>query len=342
MKIHPTGEVMIVNLPGTASLLKRTWTAYRELFPNLIALTALFGVGAFLNVVIQDGLTAMVSTSPEILQGLVKVINTVLNAAISGFYFSFIFAAMIYLIHSWKAGKKMHLEEALKAASEKYVSLFLVGFFLFLLMNGGLLGAVMPFLFSIWFYFALYVVLLDDERGLAAIAKSRYLTHGLFFRILGRYVAITAMLVVAFSLLWFLLLVPLVGWALFSIAVVALGLFAFPFFIVYEYYRYEDVAAVKRNVPFTLYAGEKWGIVAWIVLGACMTFSFWTYDVIGEQGRVRFTETVLVRVSDALLPITKQWNENVERSAGFMQKLRITNPATPRDDTREPTYPNSY
>lgn len=342
MKTHPTGEVVLLNLPGTASLLLRTWTAYRELFPNLIALTALFGVGAFLNVVIQDGLTAMVSSSPEFFQGLVKVVNTVLNAAITGFYFSFIFAAMIYLVHSWKAGKQMHLEDALKAASEKYVSLFVVGFFLFLIMNGGLLGVVMPFFFSIWFYFALYVVLLEDERGIAALARSRYLTHGIFFRVLGRYVAITTLLFLAFSLLWFLLLVPLVGWALFSIAIVALALFAFPFFIVYEYYRYEDVAALKRSLPFTLYAGEKWALIAWMALGACITVSLWTYDVIGEQGRTRFTETVIVRMSDALLPITKQWNENMEQSAGFLQKLRIVNPVIESGETREPTYPNSY
>ncbi len=342
MKTHPTGEVILVHLPGTASLFKRAWTAYRELFPNLIALTALFGIGAFLNVVIQDGLTLMVQSSPELLQGVVKVINTLLNVAITGFYFSFIFAAMIYLVHSWKAGKRMHLEAALKAASEKYVSLFFVGFLLFLVMNGGLLGAIMPLLFSIWFYYALYVVLLDDERGIAALAKSRYLTHGIFFRVVGRYVAITFLLFFAFSLLWFLLLVPIFGWALFSIALVALALFAFPFFIVYEYYRYLDVVAVKRSLPFTLFTGEKWSIIAWAVLGCIITFSLWTYDVIGAQGRTRFTEIVIVRMNDALLPITRQWNENMERSSGFLQKLRIITPQTENNPAKEPTYPNSY
>lgn len=342
MKTHPTGEVMLVHLPGTASLFKRTWTAYRELFPNLIALTALFGIGAFLNVVIQDGLTSMVKSSPELLQGLVKVINTLLNAAITGFYFSFIFAAMIYLVHSWKAGKRMHLEDALKAASEKYVSLFVVGFLLFLVMNGGLLGVVMPLLFSVWFYFALYVVLLDDERGVAALAKARYLTHGLFFKVLGRYIAITTLLFLAFFIAWLLLLVPIVGWALFSIVVVLLALFAFPFFIVYEYYRYLDVEAVKRNVPFTLFAGEKWSIIAWAVIGCMITFSLWTYDVIGEQGRLSFTETVITRMSDSLLPITRQWNENITRSSGFMQKLKLVVPSTPQSRSGIPSYPDSY
>ncbi|MBI4599811.1 hypothetical protein HY732_02720 [Candidatus Uhrbacteria bacterium] len=342
MKIHPTGEVMLLNLPGTASLLKRTWLAYRELFPNLIALTALFGIGAFLNVVIQDGLTSIAGSSPTVLQGLVKVINTLLNAAITGFYFSFIFAAMLYLVHSWKAGKRMRFEDALKAASEKYISLFFVGFLLFLLMNGGLLGVVMPFLFSVWFYFALYVVLFDDERGLAALAKSRYLTHGIFFRVLGRYIAITFLLFGVFSLIWFLLLVPIVGWALFSIAFVVFGLLAFPFFIVYEYYRYLDVAAVQRNLPFSYTAGDKWGIIAWVVLGAIMTFSFWTYDIIGQQGRDRFTEIVIVRINDALLPITKQWNDNIGQSSGFMQKLRIIAPPAKSDESRNPTYPVSY
>ncbi|MDP2630542.1 MAG: hypothetical protein Q8P56_03985 [Candidatus Uhrbacteria bacterium] len=342
MKTHPTGEIIISHLPGTASLFKRAWIAYRELFPNLIALTALLGIGAFLNIVIQDGLTSIAQSSPALLQSSVKVINILLNIAITGFYFCFIFAAMIYLVHGWKEGRKMRLDHALKAAAEKYVSLFFVGFVLFLVMNGGLLGVIMPLLFSVWFYFALYVVLLDDERGVAALAKSRYLTHGTFFRVVGRYAVIIALFFFVFSLLRLLLLLPAVGWALFGITFILLVLFGFPFFIVYEYYRYQDLAALKRNLPFTLFAGEKWSIIAWAVLGCIMTFSFWTYDVIGEQGRARFTQTVIVGLADAVLPISKQWNENMERSAGFLEKLRIVEPQTKNDRFGEPTYPNSF
>jgi len=342
MKTHPTGEVVMINLPGTGSLLARTWAAYRELFPNLIALTALFGIGAFLNVVIQDGLTSIVQESPVFMQGIVKVVNTLLNVAITGFYFSYIFAAMIYLVHSWKAGKKIQLNHALKLAGEKYVSLFVVGFFLYLVMNGGLLGVVMPFFFSVWFYFALYIVLLDNERGIAALAKSRYLINGLFFRVLGRYVAIILMVFIAFSLLWLLLLVPIIGWALFSITFVLLALFAFPFFIVYEYYRYLDVAAVQRSLPFTLFAGEKWGIIVWAILGLIIALSLWTYDVIGEQGRYRFTEKVIVPIADSILPLTNQWNKNMEQSAGILQQLRIITPQTQSETQQQIPYSNSY
>jgi hypothetical protein len=334
MKIRPTGELMLVHLPGTCSLLVRTWRAYRELLPNLLALTALFGVGGFLNIVIQDGLTAMVAGSSVYAQGTVKVINTLLNIAISGFYFSFLFAAMVYLVHYWKAGKRIQLDDALRMASEKYVSLFVVGFILFLVMNGGLLGVVMPLFFTIWFYFALYAVLLDGDRGVVALAKSRYLTHGLFFRVFGRYSAILLLLFAAFSLLTLLLVIPVVGWALFVIAVILLAFFAFPFFIVYEYYRYEDVAAVQRNVPFHLYAGERWGIITWAILGLIISISLSSYDVIGQQGRARFTETVIVRMADVILPATNEWTQNIERSSGIMEKLRLI---TPRNDTSTPS-----
>ena len=100
--------------------------------------------------------------------------------------------------------------------------------------------------------------------------------------------------------------------------------------------------AVKRSLPFTLFTGEKWSIIAWAVLGCIITFSLWTYDVIGAQGRTRFTEIVIVRMNDALLPITRQWNENMERSSGFLQKLRIITPQTENNPAKEPTYPNSY
>lgn len=330
MKHPPSGEVMLVNLPGTGSLLARTWALYKELYQPLIVLTALFGIGAFLNISIQDSLTAIAQNSSGISQAAVKVVNTAVNIAISGLYFSFIFAAMVYLVHEKNRGRTLTLQEAFELARKKYIELFIVGLFMFLIMNGGLLVVIMPFFFSVWFYFAVFVVLLENERGLNALAKSRYLVHGMFFRVLGRYTVITLLLFLAFSALWFLLLVPVVGWALFSTAFIALALVAFPFFITYEYFRYEDISSVERNIPFCSFPGERASIIVWAILGIAIALMAWTYDVLGKEGRQRFNDAVILRVADIVLPAINELNKNLDKSSDFMEKLKILSTQQPK------------
>ena len=327
MKHPSSGEVMLVNLPGTGSLFSRSWALYKELAQKLIVLTALFGIGAFLNVSIQDSITALVRDSSAFAFAFGVVLNTAINIAISGFFFSFIFAAMIYLIHEKHRGRTLTLSECFEMARERYVALFFVGLLLFFVMNGGLLVVVMPLFFSIWFYFAVFVVLLDTERGIGALAKARYLVHGVFFRVVGRYAAITLLTFIAFSALWLLLLVPVIGWALFGIAFLALGLFAFPFFIAYEYFRYQDLVAVQRNIPFHPFSGERMGIAVWAILGVMIALMAWSYDVLGTQGRARFSEVIIVRVADMVLPVLTEWSKNMEKSSGFLEQLRVITPS---------------
>lgn len=326
MKNPPTGELMLVNLPGVGSLLARAWALYRELFTKLLVLTALFGIGAFLNISIQDSLLALVKEGSALAQGLVKVLNTAVNIAISGFYFSFIFAAMVYLVDEKHRGRTLTLAESFEMAAKRYIDLFVIGLLLFLIMNGGLVVVVMPFFFSLWFYFAFFIVLLDKERGWNALAKSRYLVHGMFFRVLGRYAAITLLLFLAFVLVWTQLAFPYIGWALFTVYFMALALFAFPFYILYEYFRYQDLVAVERNIPFYPFRGERVGLMAWAAVGVVITLMAWSYDVLGTQGRERFAQVVIDRAIDAALPLTSEWTKNIEKSSGWLERLRLLTP----------------
>lgn len=328
MKHLPSGEVMLVNLPGVGTLFSRSWALYKELFQKLIILTALFGIGAFLNVSIQDSLNALVRDGSAFAQSFVHVLNTAVNIAISGFYFSFIFAAMVYLVHEKHLGRTLTLAESFEMARERYSALFFVGLLLFFVMNGGFIAIVMPFFFSVWFYFAAFIVLLDKERGIWALAKSRYLVHGMFFRVLGRYAAAILLLFLAFSVVWLLLLVPILGWALFSVGFLALALVAFPFFILYEYLRYQDLVAVERSIPFHPFQGERVGIMVWALLGLAIALMAWSYDMLGTQGRARFSDVVILRIADAILPVTIEWNKNIDKSSEFLERLKILSPTT--------------
>lgn len=314
---------MLVNLPGTSSLLVRSWKLYKEIFSKLVILTALFGIGAFLNISIQDSLLAIAQGGSLFLMSIVKVLNTAVNIALSGFFFSFIFAAMIFLIHEKNRGRTLTLTECFEMAKGRYVELFVIGILLFFIMNGGLIAIVMPFFFSVWFYFAFFVVLLDKERGLDAFAKSRYLVHGLFFRVLGRYAAMVLLLFFAFSLVWTLLLVPLIGWMLFTVGFLALALVAFPLYITYEYLRYEDVCAVERNIPFHSFPGERVGIALWAIVGLAISLMAWSYDVLGTEGREKFSDAVIVRIADIALPIAGEVAKNVDKSSDILERLKV-------------------
>ena len=121
--------------------------------------------------------------------------------------------------------------------------------------------------FSIWFYFALYVVVVSKQRGVNALAMSRYLMHGIFFKSAGRYLAVISILFALYTVAYITLGIPAVGPYLFSLLFALITVCAYPFFTTYEYLRFEDVLSVQRTIEFHPYRGERSAIIAWALFG---------------------------------------------------------------------------
>lgn len=119
-----------------------------------------------------------------------------------------------------------------------------------LIIGGGYGLLIIPgILFTVWFFFAQYILAAEDTRGMDALLKSREYVRGHGWAVFGRI--LLAMLVcVPLSL------IPLIG-PLLSI------LFG-PFMLIYANEIYQDLRQLKPDIIYNASNGHK---AAWITLG---------------------------------------------------------------------------
>jgi hypothetical protein len=314
------GKVLIINLPGVGSLLSRTWDTYKALFGKLVSLTALFAIGLAINLSLNTFLDYLSVGKSDSVNAVIQILMTLVNLGCF-LYYSYILAGIIYLAHAARKGNLLSVSQSLELASQRYRSLFWVLILFALVTYGSLITFVLAVLFYVWFYFGIYVVLLDEERGVSALAKSRYLTHGIFFKTLGRYLAISVIGIALLYISYLFLTVQVIGGIFFLALALAIAFFGFPFFIIYEYFRYEDVCRLERNAPFTFFGGDKAGILAWGIFGLVLVMWGWTYGILGASGRSWVTENLTKPVARAIVPLTIEARKNLDRISPILEKF---------------------
>ncbi len=372
METLPNGTVTIINLPGTTSLLQRSWYIYKHLFGKLLHLTILFLIGFLVNALVVGFLELSVKGGNEVYRGFIQILNGGISI-VTGLYYAFIFSAMVYMIKDWTEGVSISILESFEKAKGRFISVVYSAILYALVVFGVLfvtllipaffanssslaasslafyaiiLSVILPTLFSIWFYFGIYASILEDYRGVESLARSQYLTHGLFFKILGRYLAFPVLLIIPYFLVYFRLAVPLIGWAVFLLAAVALTILVSPFYIIYEILRYEDLMAVNRNVKFHMTNGMKAHVMTWAIIGL-LFIGFSTYEgLLDEQTKVQLGEAS----AKFSLPFFVHIKKNTEILSEYLKKLNISIPAiehtsmTPSSDTpiQGGNYPDQY
>ncbi len=329
----PNGVVPIVNLPGSGSLLWRSWKAYSQLFPQLVHLMILFALGALVNLLIASLFLYIGKDTAYALKVFLQVILMLFNIA-TALYYSYIFAAMLYVIHGWASGRPLTVGSSLELAKDRFASLFWVGLLLSLTLSGGALltalyplAAVIPFVFSIWYYFAIYVTLFDQEKGIVALSKSRDLVHGIFWKVVGRYITITALFAFLFLLAYLTLLIQSIGWIIFLMLAACLAFFLFPFFAAYEYFRYEDLVHLKRGVEFIDFKGERVAIGTWIVAGLLLFTLTWTASLLSPGALKSITDSFTIQKRITVLgTMFSRMNENLNTLSEYLQKFQLVQP----------------
>lgn len=361
MEAIPNGIVPIANLPGTGSLISRSYAIVRVQFQKILQLTGMMVLGYLVNISLSSFLGFLGENAPALGKAFLQLLSIGVSIGVSVFY-CYVFSALIHLIAAWyRQGEHISLQEAFTRAGEVYKSLFLVGllygfsiagtafFFiipvifsqgqypvdipsyrglLLLYMTGFQWGAaiaiILPLLFSVWYYFSIYAVILDKDRGIAALAKSRYLMHGMFFKVAGRYVAAMFILAVFLFLIYLTLALP-VGWLIAPVLFCVFVFLVLPVFAVYEYLRYEDLHTVERTTEFALIRGERKSILTWSVLGAIVMvvnilagFYMFLPASTREDIQVSLTKTTVY----ILAPATLQMNKNSDILANFFAKFR--------------------
>ncbi len=319
----PNGSVKLVNLPSSLSLFVRSWSIYKQLFSKLCYLSFLFILGLLINSSLTSFLTVSVGGGSEIMKSGVAILNTAIGIALT-LYGAFIIAAIVFLVKSNLSGKNATTAQAMKFAQDHFLSLFWVGLIYLLVLYGGIFGIILTTLFSVWYYFSIYIVLIDEERGFAALAKSHYLVRGLFLRTIGRYTAMFAVLLIIAMLCYLTLAIPVIGWLLFVLLLAALFLLAFPYYMVYDYLRYEDLVAVERNVEFIKFKGEKAFLIAFAVAGFLLAGTSWLFNVLPLESQKSLQNSIRYAFATVALPVANEMEKNQEVISSFLLKLGIS------------------
>lgn len=318
----PNGTVQLINLPSSLSLFVRTWALYKQLFSKLVFLSFLFIIGLLINSSLTSFLTVSVATGSEGIKTGVALLNTAIGVALT-IYASFIIAAIVYIIRTKLRGQEATVQQAMNFAKDKFLSLFYVGIVYLFVVYGGIFGIVLSTLFSVWYYFCIYIVLVDEERGFAALAKSHYLVRGLFFRTIGRYIAMFALLVACATLIYLTLMIPVIGWLVFVLLVIAFVLLAFPFYMIFDYLRFEDVSAVDRSIEFIQFKGERAFLIAFSIAGLLLISWNWFMMILPTEAKKSLQNTINYSFATVSLPIVKEIQNNEDVISKFLLKMGV-------------------
>jgi hypothetical protein len=148
----------------------------------------------------------------------------------------------------------LNLKEALERGKGVILPLAWVSFLTGLIVCGGYILLIVPgIIFSIWFFFAQFVLVKEDVRGMEALLKSREYVRGQWFDVAIRLLLIWGLSVIVGA-------IPLAG-PLLSIVFI-------PYVVIFHYLIYRDLRQCKGDVPYSCGTGDKllWPGVALIGL----------------------------------------------------------------------------
>lgn len=360
-----SGIVPIANLPGTGSLIARSYAIYKSQFQKISQLFGMLILGFLINVSLSSFAAFLGQTAPAFGKVFLKILSLGISVGV-GIFYCYVFSAIIHVIAAWyRQGEHISLREACVRASKVYKPLFLVGllygfviagtsFFIILpalfsqgafpvdipsfrgllilyltaFQWGAMVAVVLPLLFSVWYYFSIYAVILDGDRGIEALAKSRYLMHGMFFKVTGRYITALVLLFLLFFVIYLTLAFPF-GWIIFSVLSVAFAFFALPFFAVYEYLRYEDLYTIERTTEFVFIKGERKSILSWAVIGGivmALNILGGFYALLPEVTRENIQASFVRGSLRILAPASIEMNKNTQVLINFFSKFRAQQP----------------
>jgi hypothetical protein len=149
----------------------------------------------------------------------------------------------------WGACVAASLDDALdiRAAyargKEKILPFAFVTFLASFVICGGFLLFIVPGLvFSVWFFFATFILFDDDSRGMSALLKSRAYVRGRWFEVFLRLVVIWACTAILGA-------IPVVG--------PLISLVAAPYVLVYHALLFKDLKEVAGQVEYPCGYGDK-------------------------------------------------------------------------------------
>lgn len=180
-------------LISIGQIIDHTWDHYKENFGELFMVNAWLFVIAALNVVayifyplLRLPGTTQALTSPETFGVVLNVITFILIAPVIGVW---VFNMTIRIIDRQQLKKKTAFKTISKEGWKYFFSNIWIKILYGLIVFAGLIVLVVPgVIFAIWFFFAIYAMLVDGKRGREALKYSKRLISGRWWGVVWRLI----------------------------------------------------------------------------------------------------------------------------------------------------------
>lgn len=260
-------------LPPVIDLFSRSWQLYKRRVWTLLGIYLL----TVLAPVFLIGILAAVTVPFMAAAGAEPGFGTVL--------IGFLLLVLVAGLLNWgmvamiiaSVDATLGIRQALALGWQRFWAFGWLFFLLAFIVIGGFFLLLLPaFVFMTWFLFAQYILVDEDERGLAALLKSREYVRGYFWAVLLRLLVLW---VAVFFLILLLGWIPLVG--------NLLQLLLFPFTLLYQFLVFHDIRQA-RGGRLRYFSTPRERLV-WVGVAALgylvVPVAFWLADVPGQFGQ---------------------------------------------------------
>jgi hypothetical protein len=255
---EPSPPPAATALTDIGEMFRQSWELFKKRFTTLILLYLLTLLAVFIPVAVATGLSFFMSGIAGVAALFVMVPLGVLVGIGCALwcYGGFLCAVM---------DDTLTLENALSRGKELILPLAWVFLLTCFIVTGGYLLFIIPgILFTVWFFFAQFVLPGEGVRGMEALLKSREYVRGQWLNVALRLLLIWAVSIVVGA-------VPFFG--------PILSLLFFPFVMIFHYLIYRDLRAIKGDIPYPCGTGDKlrWpgvALLGWILVPTLLFLLF--------------------------------------------------------------------
>ena len=247
-------------LARVEDLFAASWESYKRRFPTLVGLLLLAALPLL-------GLIGALAVVKLVFGDFREVIPLVAGIALAGI-------AGILLISCWSgaafiyavADERLSLRDALERSWLRLGSFVWISMLAGFIIQGGFMLFFIPgVIFSVWFFFAQFVFVTEGERGMNALRKSREYIRGHFADVFVRLFILL--------LIWSVIAsIPGIG--------ALLGLFFWPFAMIFACHIYRELREIKGNLVVAASSADTW---TWLGAG-CLGYLLLPFIIIALLG----------------------------------------------------------
>lgn len=231
-------------LAGIGDLLGRAWAIYKERMWTLMAVGCAAVILPLVSLAAPLGLGYVIWPSVPDLKAPIMVVSLLL--ALGGAVWSGNWGMSAFL--TAVVDEQCGVKEAFRQGRPKTLAHAWLGALTGLIVTGAyLLLAIPGVIFTVWFFFAPFVFIEEDVRGMNALLKSKEYVRGRWFGVCVRLIAIWVILALISS-------IPVAGQVL--------ALFLIPFGFIYTFLMYKDLKTLTGDRAFQPARRVKIGVLA--------------------------------------------------------------------------------